>query len=265
LLLSLSIVSLLAVAVARAVALSVCVCVRTITPLSWIMAPTHSPTRAHAAPTQRQPSACGLPFTHTLSHIATPSFGSWLPSFSIFYSLFPLALALLLLLLLPSLLLLSLPLLLSQPPASLASDITTLSTHHIARARKQRKPSLHSLTFALADCALRSQRALCVSLSLRVSVSQLHTQPQPHHARPLRRHSDSLLAHSHTLTHTLDHTLLSKCVWLARAVVAVRSLLSSARAHRSTRASCAHTPSVCGPRRCVCHPLVSLFHTCRSR
>ncbi len=107
---------------------------------------THTPTRAHAAPTQRQPSACGLPFTHTLSHIATPSFGSWLPSFSIFYSLFPLALALLLLLLLPSLLLLSLPLLLSQPPASHITQPNALAHSHItSRPRKQRKPSLPSL------------------------------------------------------------------------------------------------------------------------
>lgn len=140
--LSLSIVSLLAVAVARAVALSVCVCAdHHTTRGSW----PHPHARTHAAPTQRQPSACGLPFTHTLSHIATPSFGSWLPSFSIFYSLFPLALALLLLLL-SSLLLLSLPLLLSQPPASHITQPNALAHSHItSRPRKQRKPSLPSL------------------------------------------------------------------------------------------------------------------------
>jgi len=208
----------------------------------------HQPSRAL---TQRQPRACGLPFTHTLSHIATPSIGSWRTEF--LHLLFPLSScarsasvhACLLLALAACLCLIAAFTASHTRPHNSPHQPDTSHTHR-PRANNANHHSSHSpLLTVLCDLsALRLSASRCLS--------QLHTHTN---ARPLRRtQTRSWL----TATLALAHSSVSRAV-------AVRSLFSSARAHRSTRASCAHTPSVCGPRRCVCHPLVSLFHTCRSR
>ena len=163
----------------------------------------HQPSRAL---TQRQPRACGLPFTHTLSHIATPSIGSWRTEF--LHLLSPLSScarsasvhACLLLALAACLCLIAAFTASHTRPHNSPHQPDTSHTHR-PRANNANHHSSHSPLLTV----------LCDLSALRLSASRCLTAPHTHQRAPTSPHSDSLLAHSHTRTHTLKCVSRCRC------------------------------------------------------
>lgn len=189
----------------------------------------HQPSRAL---TQRQPRACGLPFTHTLSHIATPSIGSWRTEF--LHLLFPLSScarsasvhACLLLALAACLCLIAAFTASHTRPHNSPHQPDTSHTHR-PRANNANHHSSHSpLLTVLCDLsALRLSASRCLS--------QLHTHTN---ARPLRRTQTRSW-----LTATLAHTHTQVC--LALSLFALSSLLPG-HTDRLERRAHTHHPCV---------------------
>jgi hypothetical protein len=129
-----------------------------------------------------------------------------------------------------------------QPLTSHSPTHSHTATSHRARANNANHHSLHS-AFALADCALRSQRALCVCLPVSLSHSYTHSTPHTTRAHFAHTQTRSWLTATHTDSHSI--TLFSRSACVSRALSSLLALFSLLPGHTDRLERRAHTHHPC--------------------